>query len=273
MTLFARLARHNRTIHMMDQCTRGKGNAVSMSIPAVGLEQKAGAVIDLRGQRVNDAAVVKVAVVDGYAVFRRGVRALLGEDPEITLIAEAPDLDSVVSLVGANTPDVILCDVGLVDATGELASTVLHAHYPASCVVVVASVEDDNELARAVRGGARGYLRRDCTSRELHDTVIAAARGESILAPSVATRLLDELATMVKRSEQGSEGVGALSKREREVLSLVAEGLNNRAIAARLYISENTVKNHVRNIHEKLGVHTRMEAVVRAVREGVLKIA
>ena len=77
---------------------------------------------------------------------------------------------------------------------------------------------------------------------------------------------------MVTRSEQGAEGVGALSKREREVLSLVAEGLNNRAIAARLFISENTVKNHIRNIHEKLGVHTRMEAVVRAVREGLLRI-
>ena len=246
---------------------------MSVSTSASELESRTGSVIDLREQRRDEAALVKVAIVDGQAIFRRGVRSLLSEDAEISLVADADTLTNLESVVGPNAPQVPLCDVALVDEDGELASTALHRQYPDSQVVVVVGAEDDGELARAVRGGARGYLRRDCTFRELHDTVLAAARGESILAPSVATRLLNELATMVKRSEQGSEGVGSLSKREREVLSLVAEGLNNRAIAARLFISENTVKNHVRNIHEKLGVHTRMEAVVRGVREGLLKIA
>ncbi|NBO45661.1 MAG: DNA-binding response regulator [Actinobacteria bacterium] len=253
----------------------GGGNRVVMStsLSAVEVAQRPGAVIDLRGQQQNEPGVLRVALVDAQAVFRRGVRSLLSEDPEISVVADADNIAALAPMVSSQAPQVILCDVALVDDSGELAATVLHEQFPNSHVVVVASIEDDVQLARAVRGGARGYLRRDCTLRELHDTVIAAARGESILAPSVATRLLDELATMVRRSEQGAEGVGALSKREREVLGLVAEGLNNRAIAARLFISENTVKNHVRNIHEKLGVHTRMEAVVRAVREGVLTIA
>lgn len=252
---------------------KGKGVAMSTSMPVTNLAQRPGAVIDLRGQQLDEAGVVRVAVVDTQAIFRRGVRSLLAEDADIAVVADVASIASLVPIVGSQAPQVILCDIALVDDSGELVATLLHQQFPESHVVVVASIEDDVELARAVRGGARGYLRRDCTLRELHDTVIAAARGESILAPSVASRLIDELATMVRRSEQGAEGVAALSKREREVLSLVAEGLNNRAIGARLFISENTVKNHVRNIHEKLGVHTRMEAVVRAVREGVLKIA
>lgn len=230
-------------------------------------------IIDLRAQGAHAAAVIDVAVIDSQPVFRRGIKALLAEDPGIRVIADSADLTSMLNLVGRETPDVVLCDINLVDAERELLSLKIHERFPQSHVVVVAGVEDDAELARAVRGGARGYLLRSCSLSELHETVVAAARGESILAPSVTTRLLDELATMVRRSERGPEGIGALSKREREVLGLVAEGLNNRAIAARLFISENTVKNHVRNIHEKLGVHTRMEAVVRAVREGMLKIA
>lgn len=245
---------------------------MSMSLPATGTEARQGAVIDLRGQHRGEAALVEVAILDSQEVFRHGVRSLLSEDPEIALLADASAWRPMESALGTRTPSVFLCDIGLTE-TGESLSNRVRERYPDSHVVVVVSAEDDIELARAVRAGARGYLRRDCTLAELRATVLAAARGQSILAPSVATKLLEELATMVKRADQGAEGVGALSKREREVLSLVAEGLNNRAIAARLFISENTVKNHVRNIHEKLGVHTRMEAVVRAVREGLLRIA
>lgn len=245
---------------------------VTMSMPVTGTERQSGTVIDLRSQSRADAELVSVAVLDPHEVFRRGVKSLLSDDPAISLVADAGSLKTLEASLPAISPSVFLCDIGLAE-NGESIAHLLHQHFPHSHVVVVANVEDDVELARAVRGGARGYLRRDCTAAELRATVLAAGRGESILAPSVASRLLDELATMVKRSEQGTEGIGELSKREREVLSLVAEGLNNRGIAARLFISENTVKNHVRNIHEKLGVHTRMEAVVRAVREGLLRIA
>jgi two-component system NarL family response regulator len=124
-----------------------------------------------------------------------------------------------------------------------------------------------------VRAGARGYLLTDTTPAELVDALRAVAAGSSLLSPAMASRLLDEFAVLVRRNEAPAEGAGSLSRRELEVLTLVAQGLNNRAIAEALFISENTVKNHIRNIHEKLQVHSRMEAVVRAVREGVLQIA
>ncbi len=124
-----------------------------------------------------------------------------------------------------------------------------------------------------MRAGARGYLLKDTTPNELVHAVRAVAAGSSLLSPAMATRLLDEFAVLVRRQDGPAEGTGSLSRRELEVLTLVAQGLNNRSIAEQLFISENTVKNHIRNIHEKLQVHSRMEAVVRAVREGVLQIA
>ena len=144
---------------------------------------------------------------------------------------------------------------------------------PDAGVVVLTDADDDADLAGAVRAGARGYLLKDTTALEMVDAVRAVASGSSLLSPAMAARLLDEFAVLVRRQDGSTEGTGALSRRELEVLTLVAQGLNNRAIAEALFISENTVKNHVRNIHEKLQVHSRMEAVVRAVRDGVLQIA
>ena len=138
---------------------------------------------------------------------------------------------------------------------------------------MLADGDDDANLAGAVRAGARGYLLKDTSPDELVEALRAVASGSSLLSPSMAARLLDELAVLVRRQDVAAEGTGALSRRELEVLTLIAEGMGNKAIAERLFISENTVKNHVRNIHEKLQVHSRMEAVVRAVRDGVLRIA
>ena len=232
---------------------------------------RGGNVIDLR--QSSTMSVTTVAVIDSQPVFRRGVRSLLGEDASVAVVAEAADVLSAQQQLGERSPNVILCDLEMLAADGSLAASYLHAKFPESHVVVLADREDAAELGDAVKQGARGYLMRSCTGRELKDTVAAAASGQALLSPAVASTLLTELAKMARRSEHPDQGIGALSRREREVLALVAEGLNNRAIASRLYISENTVKNHVRNIHEKLGVHNRMEAVVRAVREGLLKIA
>lgn len=232
---------------------------------------RSGNVIDLR--QTAPTTLTTVAVIDAQPVFRRGVRSLLAEDTAVAVVAEAADVDTALHQLNERVPNVILCDISLVASDGSLAAAFLHARFPNANVVVLADSDDAAKLGDAVKQGARGYLMRTCTGKELRETVAAAASGQSLLSPAVASTLLTELAKMVRRSEHPDQGIGALSRREREVLSLVAEGLNNRAIASRLYISENTVKNHVRNIHEKLGVHNRMEAVVRAVREGLLKIA
>ena len=223
---------------------------------------------------VRDARkTTRVVIVDSQPMFRRGIAAALTDLPDCSLVGECSDVNAALNKVGRGQADVVLCDVALVDEAGIPAPTRLRQEWPETHLVVITTGEHEADLATAVRAGARGYLLRDCSPEELRQAVSAAAQGRSLLPPSIAARLLDEFALMAKRNESGPEGIGSLSRREREVLGLVAEGLNNRAIAERLFISENTVKNHVRNIHEKLGVHTRMEAVVRAVREGLLKIA
>lgn len=233
----------------------------------------AGDIRVVRDNAPTPRATIRVVVIDQQPMFRRGLSASLQDDPNVNLVAEAADLTSVMDRVRRGGVDVVLCEVGLMDDAGVPAPARLRQEWPEAHLVVITAGEDDADLATAVRAGARGYLLRDCSADELRQAVTAAAAGRSLLPPSIASRLLDEFALMARRTEHAQEGIGALSRREREVLALVAEGLNNRAIAERLFISENTVKNHVRNIHEKLGVHTRMEAVVRAVREGLLKIA
>jgi len=245
----------------------------TVAMNEVGSQTHSKNVIDVRSGGRPLVAVITVAIINSGPVFRRGVRAVLSDEQRVSVVADSSDVGSALAQLGNIAPDVILCGLGMVVGDGELAASFLHQRFPQAHVVVIANQESGADLGAAVKQGARGYLVSNCSSRELVDTVISAASGESLLSPAVASSLLMELEKLVRHNEPGAVGIRALSRREREVLSLVAEGLNNRAVASRLYISENTVKNHVRNIHEKLGVHNRMEAVVRAVREGLLKIA
>ena len=215
---------------------------------------------------------VRVLVVDRQPLFRRGVAAVVAEEADLAIVGETDDGLAVLDLVTNLHADLVLLDLG-VPGGGVEACALLRAARPDVRVVVMTQADDDADLAGAVRAGARGYLLKDASSVELVDALRAVAAGNSLLSPAMASRLLDEFAVLVRRHEAPAEGAGALSRRELEVLTLVAQGLNNRAIAETLFISENTVKNHIRNIHEKLQVHSRMEAVVRAVREGVLQIA
>jgi two-component system NarL family response regulator len=213
-----------------------------------------------------------VVVADRQPLFRRGVADVIAVESDLVVVGETDDADELFEVVTRSRADVVLLDLG-VRGGGVEACARLRDLQPDVRVVVLAHADDDADLAGAVRAGARGYLLKDTTPNELVHAVRAVAAGSSLLSPAMATRLLDEFAVLVRRQDGPAEGTGALSRRELEVLTLVAQGLNNRSIAERLFISENTVKNHIRNIHEKLQVHSRMEAVVRAVREGVLQIA
>ncbi len=192
--------------------------------------------------------------------------------PDLDVVGETDDATAVLGLVTTLDVAVVLLDLGIAGG-GVEACELLRQERPDVHVVVLTDADDDAALAGAVRAGARGYLLRDTTADELVEAVVAVAAGNSLLSPAMAVRLLDEFAVLVRRHDSAAEGAASLSRRELEVLTLVARGLNNRSIAEALFISENTVKNHVRNIHEKLQVHSRMEAVVRAVRDGVLQIA
>jgi two-component system NarL family response regulator len=215
---------------------------------------------------------VRVVVADRQPLFRRGVAEVIAAEDGLVVVGETDDGEAVLALVGTARADVVLLDLSI-PGGGVEACARLRDQRPDVRIVVLAHADDDADLAGAVRAGARGYLLKDATPHEMVEALRAVAAGHSLLSPAMASRLLDEFAVLVRRHEGPPEGTGALSRRELEVLTLVAQGLNNRSIAEALFISENTVKNHIRNIHEKLQVHSRMEAVVRAVRDGVLQIA
>ena len=191
---------------------------------------------------------MRVLVADRQPLFRRGVADVLSAEPGIELVGQTDDGLAVLDLVTDLEVDVVLLDLGI-PGGGVDACALLRRTRPGVRVVVVANADDDADLGGAVRAGARGYLLKDTTAEELVEAVRTVASGSSLLSPAMASRLLDEFAVLVRRHEGPPEGAGSLSRRELEVLTLVAQGLNNRAIAEQLFISENTVKNHISNNH------------------------
>jgi DNA-binding NarL/FixJ family response regulator len=166
-------------------------------------------------------------------------------------------------------PDVILMDIYMPGCDGLQATRAITTEMPYARIVILTVSEEDASLFEAIKVGARGYLLKRIAPEELYDMVRAAARGEAPISPRTASRLVDEFARLAERAPARDQTMG-LSPREQQVLSLVAEGLSNKQIGARLFISENTVRNHLRNILDKLHLHTRVEAVAFAVRQGLV---
>jgi two-component system NarL family response regulator len=206
-------------------------------------------------------------LADPHALFRRGVRLVLEDEPDIEVVGEAGDgLDAVERIVEL-IPDLVLMDVGMPGVSGIEATRRVRAAVPSVKVAILTVSERDEDLFAAVRAGATGYLLKEVSIEELPEAVRAVARGHSLISPSMASRLLTEFNLLSRRAEEHGGNVPRLSDRELEVLRLVARGLSNRDIATELVIAENTVKNHVRNILEKLQLRSRMEAAMYAVRE------
>ena len=210
---------------------------------------------------------IRVLLVDPHALFRRGVRLVLDEEAGIEVIGECDDgldaVDRIVDLV----PDLVLMDVSLPGISGIEATRRARSLVPSVKVAILTVSEDDDDLFAAVRAGATGYLLKAVSIEELPNAVRAVARGDSLISPSMASRLLGEFNALSRRVEEQRGTAPRLSDRELEVLRLVARGMSNKDIAAELVIAENTVKNHVRNILEKLQLRSRMEAAMYAVRE------
>jgi len=208
-----------------------------------------------------------VLLADPHALFRRGVRLVLEDELDIEVVGEAGDgLDAVERIVEL-IPDLVLMDVGMPGVSGIEATRRVRALVPSVKVAILTVSEKDEDLFAAVRAGATGYLLKEVSIEELPEAVRAVARGHSLISPTMASRLLSEFNALSRRVEEERGNVPRLSDRELEVLRLVARGLSNRDIATELVIAENTVKNHVRNILEKLQLRSRMEAAMYAVRE------
>jgi DNA-binding NarL/FixJ family response regulator len=215
---------------------------------------------------------IRVIVVDDQELFRRGMIMLLSVEEGIDVVGEASDGVAATELAASAVPDVVLMDVRMPKRSGIEACLTIKDAAPSAKILMLTVSEEEADLYEAVKNGASGYLLKDASIDEVAQAVALVADGQSLISPSMATKLLDEFKQMSVVGRRQDVAAPRLTDRELEVLRLVARGLNNRDIARELFISENTVKNHVRNILEKLQLHSRMEAVMYAVREKLLDI-
>lgn len=211
---------------------------------------------------------VTVVVADDEALMRAGLVSILSTQPDLVVVGEAIDGDSAVQMVRVHDPDVVLMDVRMpntdgIEATRRLADA-------RAAVVMLTTFDLDDLVYAAMRAGAAGFLLKDAPPEALLAAVRAAARGDALLAPSVTRRLIEEF---VGRPAPGqrSERLAGLTERELEVLALVARGLSNSEIAARLFLSHATVKTHVSRVLTKLGLRDRSQAVVLAYEVGLVR--
>jgi DNA-binding NarL/FixJ family response regulator len=219
---------------------------------------------------------IRALIVDDHALFRRGLEMVLAAEDDIELVGEASDGTEAVQKAGESLPDVVLMDIRMPKSSGIEACRAMKEVAPSSKIVMLTISDEEEDLFEAIRAGASGYLLKDIPLDEVADVVRAVHGGQSLINPSMAAKLLTEFAALNKRDqEERVEQVPPpkLTDREMQVLKLVAKGMNNRDIAKELFISENTVKNHVRNILEKLQIHSRMEAVMIAVREKLIEFS
>jgi NarL family two-component system response regulator LiaR len=211
---------------------------------------------------------ITVLIVDDHQVVRQGVRAFLESQLDITVVAEAETGEAAAQLAAEYAPDVVLMDLLMPGMDGVAATQQVKQASPRTQVIVLTSYHQDEHIFPAIRAGALSYLLKDISPQDLVDTVRKAARGEVVLHPRVAARMMQELHGAPQDTDNP---LTTLSDRELEVLRLVADGLTNAKIAEQLVISDKTVKSHVSNILSKLHLADRTQAAVFAWREGVVQ--
>ncbi len=216
---------------------------------------------------------IRILIADDHELFRRGLRMVLEDEPDIEVLGEAGDGQSAVEQARDEVPDCVVMDVRMPVLSGIEATRLIKEELPHCKILMLTISDEEDDLYQAIKAGANGYLLKEISIDEIGNAVRSVHGGQSLISPSMASKLLNEFASMIKKEEEKQQvPAPRLTPREMEVLQHVAQGMNNREIAKALYISENTVKNHVRNILEKLHLHSRMEAVVYAVREKLLEI-
>ena len=206
---------------------------------------------------------IRLIVVDDHPVVRDGLRGMLAAEAEFQVVGEAANGAEAVALVATLMPDVLLMDLRMPGMDGVTATEQIKSTHTGIHILVLTTYDSDADILRAVEAGATGYLLKDAPREELSRAVRATARGESVLAPSVAARLMGQ---MRRPAEE------ALTAREIQVLGLVAQGASNKEIGQQLCISEATVKSHLIHIFDKLAVSDRTAAVTTAVKRGILRL-
>lgn len=216
---------------------------------------------------------LKVLLVDDHALFRRGIKSVLASWPEVEVVGEAGDGLTALKIAVDTMPDVILMDINMPNCNGLEATRRLKKEIPYVKIVILTVSDDDHDLFEAIKAGAQGYLLKNLEPEELKSFLAGIARSEAPISGVMAGKILAEFARYASQEHTSTVSGGYksdLSAREKEVLKLISKGLSNKEISQVLSVTENTVKNHLRNILEKLHLENRVQAAVYAIREGLV---
>ena len=211
---------------------------------------------------------IRILVVDDHPVVREGIAAMLERQSDMEVVGEAADGAAAVDQCMARNPDIVLMDLRMPVMDGVEAMRRVSENQPAIRFIVLTTYDNDEYIFKGIEAGARAYLLKDAPREDLFKAVRAVHRGESLIHPTVASKVLDRFATLSRQAQPPE----LLSEREMEVLRLMATGAANKTIAARLCISESTVKTHVQSIFQKLDVNDRTEAVTHALQRGIISL-
>jgi len=211
---------------------------------------------------------VRVLVADDQTLFRTGLTSLLNEDERVEVVGQAVDGADAVKQAIRLKPDVILMDVKMPNVDGIEATRQIIEALPGAKVLILTTFETDSQVIQALKAGASGYVLKDSSASAIVSSIVAVLAGERVMASAVANRVLE----MLTGTTTPKEFYDGLTNREVEILKLLANGMANKQIAYKLKISEKTVRNHVSNTYEKLGIYDRSQAVLYAVRKGLVEV-
>jgi DNA-binding NarL/FixJ family response regulator len=215
---------------------------------------------------------LRILLVDDHVLFRKGEEAVLASRPDMEVVGEAGDGFEAIALARETMPDIILMDIGMPRCNGLEATRQIKREMPYVRVVMVTVSDDGRDLFEAIKCGAQGYLIKDLKARQLlFDVLEGTARGEAFFSGAIAAKILQEFQRPAESAVQESEATELLTAREIEILELVVQGRSNKEMSETLVIAESTVKNHLRNILDKLHLRNRIQAAVYAVRQGLVE--
>lgn len=212
---------------------------------------------------------IRIVIADDHAVVRQALHVMLEMEPEFTVIGEADDGEQALVLADEFHPDLVLMDIRMEGMDGVRATRLLREQHPEISVLILTGFGEDEVLLQAVEAGAQGFLLKDASAEEVKQAILRVVHGESHMTPGLLRKLMDELA---QRERQPEPAYSNLTPREREVLKALSRGLSNDEIAKELVISEKTVKTHLGNIFSKLQVEGRAQAMLYAIREGIVEV-
>lgn len=218
---------------------------------------------------MNDEEVIRVAVVDDQELFTRGLAGMIDLEPDMEVVGQAHNGEAAVALCRKEEPDVVLMDISMPVMDGIVATREIRDFLPGTAVLILTMHTADAHLFEGIKAGARGYLLKDCSPEDLSRAIRTVHAGDTIIAPDLAQKMIS---TFENTNEERAMLVPLLTDRETEVIKSLAQGNSDKQIARTLGISEKTVRNHTSNIYKKLHIYDRTQAVIYAIREGIVDL-